>query len=153
MALTTPKTRGFLLSFHALSVLDDAGDDVGIREIGLKNTMKGKGKVWGKARKPLGLTPGAPDWTCTKKWNLDHWTQWAKRHPGYADDIFDLTFDYLTKGLNYTIELNGVSYVDEDHQATEGADGGLEKTINFTVIDVRQFVDNVEIPYLQDITQ
>ena len=151
--MDAPLTRGFLLHFEGLKVLDAAGDDIGIREIQLKNTMKGKGKVDGKSRIPLGYVPGSPDWMAAVKSELTYWTRWAQRNPGYADRIIPVTFDYLSAGCNYTIELIGCTYQDEDHTANKGSESGLEKAMNFFVLDVVQTVDGVEIPYLGDTTQ
>jgi hypothetical protein len=153
MPLTTPKTRGFLLNFHGLKIIDIGGDDVGIREMSLKLTMAGKGPVWGKNRIALGFVPGRPVWTTALKWELSHWTRWLQRHPGYMDEIFDYTFDYQSKGLNYTIELIGCTPIDDEHTANGEQEGGIERPKNFAILDVKQLVDGVEIPYLQDITQ
>ena len=59
----------------------------------------------------------------------------------------DLPFLYLEKGVKYEVRLSGVLYKDEDHSASEGSEGALEKTLNFYVGEVVQLVDGEEIAY------
>lgn len=148
MAQPYPKSSGFLLSFTSLAIPNGAGGrEWGIREISLKNTMQGRGKVFGSGRRALGVTAGRPDWSASIKWNLDHFTDWITRNQPYQDIMFDLPFPYIESGLLYEVTLIGLHYMSEDHTATEGSDGGLEKTVEFGVIDVVQRVNGQEIQY------
>ena len=146
--LQFPHTAGFILSFNSLRIPDGkGGNDIGIREISLKNTMKGRSKVFGLGRTWLGYTSGTPDWEASIKWELTHFGRWAQANQPYQDTVFSLPFLYLEKGVKYEVRLSGVLYKDEDHSASEGSEGALEKTLNFFVGEVQQFVDGVEIAY------
>ncbi len=148
MSVPYPKSDGWLFSFQSLRVPDGAGgNDVGVREISLKNTKQGRGKVYGSARRSLGMTAGRDDWEATIKWNLDHWTTWALRNAPYTDKIFDLSFQYIENGLKYEIVLKDLLYKSEDQTTSEGAEGGLEKTIEFFVGDVEQYIDGAKLIY------
>jgi hypothetical protein len=146
MPVPYPKSAGWLYSFQSLRIPDGAGgQDVGIREISIKNTKEGRSKVFGSARRSLGFTSGRDNWEASIKWNLDHWTKWMVANAPYTDRIFDLTFQYIEEGQKYEIVLKDLLYKSEDHTATEGSDGGLEKQLEFFVGDVEQYVDGVKI--------
>lgn len=142
MSVPYPKTSGWLFSFQSLRVPDGAGgQDLGIREISLKNTKEGRSKVFGSARRPLGMTAGRDNWEATFKWNLDHWMKWAKINAPYSDKGHNISFQLIEDGQKYEVNLLGCFYKSEDMTLTEGADGGLEKTVEFYVTDVEQYVD------------
>lgn len=148
MSVPYPKTSGWLFSFQSLRVPDGAGgQDLGIREISLKNTKEGRGKVWGSARRPLGMTAGRDNWEASIKWNLDHWTKWAKANAPYTDKGHNISFQYIEDGQKYEVNMLGMFYKSEDHTATEGSDGGLEKTIEFFVTDVEQYIDGQPLTF------
>jgi hypothetical protein len=147
MPIPFPNTAGFLLSFHSLTVSDSSGPDIGIREIQLKNTKQGRQKSWGGAQRPLGVYKGRDDWTAVIKWELSYYGPWKARNQPYTDKFFTWTFDYTENGLSYEIKLIGAFYVDEEEGTSVGADGSVEGTINFGVVDVEQRVDGQLIQY------
>lgn len=143
-----PKTDGFLFSFNSLRVPDGAGgDDIGLRSIGVKNTKKGRGKVWGKARRPLGMTAGADDLEMTCKWVRDYFALWVQRNQPYTDKFFDLPILHIEEGHTYEVLLKGCLYKDQDGESSEGAEGGIEDTVNFYVTDMDLKVDGVPVDW------
>lgn len=149
MSVGYPHTNGFLLSFNSLRIPDGkGGNDVGVREISLKCTMKGRTKIFGSGRTFLGYTSGVPDWECSMKWELSHWASWIQANQPYQDlQIPSFSFLYLERGIKYEVNLLNLLFKDEDHSASEGSDGALEKTVNFFLGDCKQLVDGVEIAY------
>ena len=148
MAIGYPKTDGFLFSFQSIRIPDGAGgDDIGIREIGIKNTKKGRAKVWGKGRRPLGMTAGQDDIEFTVKWVRDYFALWQTRNQPYTDKFFDLPVVHIENGQKYEINLKGCLYKDQDGTASEGSEGALEDTVNFTAMDMDVYVDGVQIEW------
>lgn len=148
MPIGYPKTDGFLFSFTSLRVPDGAGgDDIGIRSLGVKNTKKGRSKVWGKSRRPLGHTAGADDLTFTCTWVRDYFMRWQQRNQPYTDKFFDLPIVHIEEGQKYEVLLKGCIYMDQDGTATEGAEGGIEDVVNFSVTDMDLVIDGVPIEW------
>ena len=149
--LSIPLTSGFLLSPESVTILDGSDSLIGWKEINTKLTMKGKGKVdIGGSRVPGGWVPGTPDWTATIKFDLTWWSEYMRKHHGYADEVLTRTFAYLSKAREYSLQLIGLSFLDQDGTATKGADGGLEIGTSWGILDVKHTVDNEEIRYLAE---
>ncbi len=149
--LAIPLANGFAISFESVSILDGSDSMTGFKEIQAKLTMKGKSKVEiGGQREAWAWTPGIPDWSVAIKFELTWWTEYMRKHPGYADEVLTRTFAYLSLAREYSCQFIGLSFLDQDNTATKGSDGGLEVSTNWGVLRVKHTVDNVEIPYLAE---